>query len=106
MNIKRLALLLIVGMVMATMLAITIMPGVALGQTGATPGPTPTPTPAATNNAGATASPSASSSSSGSSPGSSSGSGTTATGAEVMLFGVAGAGLIAAGYFLTRKARV
>ena len=27
------------------------------------------------------------------------------TGAEVGLFGVAGAGLIAAGYFLTRKAR-
>lgn len=37
---------------------------------------------------------------------SSSGSGTPGTGAEVILFGVAGAGLIAAGYFLTRKARV
>ena len=36
----------------------------------------------------------------------SSGSGTPGTGAEVILFGVAGAGLIAAGYFLTRKARV
>lgn len=36
----------------------------------------------------------------------SSGSGTPGTGAEVILFGVAGAGLIAAGYFLTRKARI
>ncbi|MBI5870777.1 MAG: hypothetical protein HZB44_07460 [Actinobacteria bacterium] len=35
----------------------------------------------------------------------SSGSSTPGTGAEVILFGVAGAGLIAAGYFLTRKAR-
>lgn len=32
-------------------------------------------------------------------------SGTPGTGAEVILFGVAGAGLIAAGYFLTRKAK-
>lgn len=31
---------------------------------------------------------------------------TPGTGAEVILFGVAGAGLIAAGYFLTRKAKV
>jgi len=36
----------------------------------------------------------------------STGSGAPGTGAEVVLFGVAGAGLIAAGYFLTRKARV
>ncbi|MDO8735497.1 MAG: hypothetical protein Q7K29_00230 [Thermoleophilia bacterium] len=36
---------------------------------------------------------------------SSSGSGTPGTGAEVILFGVAGAGLIAAGFFLTRKAK-
>jgi len=32
-------------------------------------------------------------------------SGTAGTGAEVILFGVAGAGMIATGYFLTRKAR-
>lgn len=35
----------------------------------------------------------------------SSGSAAPGTGAEVILFGVAGAGLIMAGYFLTRKAR-
>lgn len=40
----------------------------------------------------------------GSSTGSSTGSATT-TGAEVILFGVAGAGLIGAGYLLTRKAK-
>ncbi|MHB9111585.1 MAG: hypothetical protein ACYC4D_03005 [Thermoleophilia bacterium] len=33
-------------------------------------------------------------------------SGTPGTGAEVILFGIAGAGLIVAGYFLTKKARV
>lgn len=33
-------------------------------------------------------------------------SGTPGTGAEVILFGIAGAGLIAGGYFLTRKARI
>ena len=32
-------------------------------------------------------------------------SGGTTTGAEVLLFGLAGAGLIGAGYFLTRKAK-
>lgn len=32
-------------------------------------------------------------------------SGTPGTGADVTLFGVAGAGLIAAGYFLTKKAK-
>jgi len=41
----------------------------------------------------------------GTSTGYSSGSGTPGTGAEVILFGIAGAGLIATGFFLTRKAR-
>jgi len=99
MNIKKLALLIVVGMVMATMLVGAIMPGVALA-TGETPAPTPTP---AVESGGT--SPSASSSS-GSTSTSSGTSGATSTGAEVILFGVAGAALIAGGFFLTRKARI
>ena len=73
MSKKRIVMLVIVGVMMATMMVLALnVSSQALGYGTAVSG---------------------------------SSSGAAGTGAEVILFGVAGAGLITAGYFLTRKSR-
>ncbi|GBE58328.1 hypothetical protein BMS3Abin01_01262 [bacterium BMS3Abin01] len=74
MNRKRIAIMLVMGIVIATMLVLSLN------------------IPAQAQSYGATA-------------GVSSGTGTPGTGAELALFALAGAALVGAGYFLTRKSK-
>lgn len=89
MNKKRIALVLVAGIIVATMVLMAIAPGFALAQyDGATE-------PGTVNGTGVTG---------GTTGGTTTGAAGT-TGAEVLVFALAGAALIGSGYFLLRKSR-
>lgn len=93
MNRKRIAVLLVAGVVIATMLMVAIAPGFAYAQYDQATSPADTS--GGTTSGGTT------------SGGTTTGGTTTGgkTGAELIVFGLAGAALIGSGYFLTRKSR-
>lgn len=98
MNYKRIATLLLV-VIAAAMLILAISPGIAFevsGTGGGTPAPSGSSAPAATGGSVSDGTTSAGGTSSGT---------TTQTGADLILFTLAGAGLLSCGYFLTRKSK-
>ena len=106
---KKIAVLLIVAMVIATLLAVTI-PGAAFAATGSGGGTAPTSAPSAPSSPSSPSTPAATSNVSSGSSSSSSGTSTSTstggkTGAEVIWLAAAGAVLIGSGFVVTKKAR-
>lgn len=94
---KHLIRMMLVGAIVATMVLVLAVPGIAMAQYGPTPTPTPTPD---SGVAGTTDTPGTSSGS-----GTSTSSSTPSTGAPLIIAGAVGAAMAGAGLMLRRKGK-